>query len=234
MRRTRLAVVVLLVRVALAVALLPIVAHAAADDGVPITGVYRGSAIGGGKSSGVTVWVEDLGGKVRFTVKVHQVGITMDVDAPLPESPTGTLAVPISINKMGVKGSGTIVLTRQGSGWNMSGTGNGTAFGKEGSAKLAATRVGSGEPPGRLAQVTGLVKSLFGAGDDDDIGASDGPVEPGSSAEPASTSSGGDQAGDPGSQPAEEQPEPRPIPEDDRLVAYGLAVLLLFLEIMLA
>lgn len=148
MRRTRIAGAILAVRVLLAIALLPLLAYAADAGGGGFEGTYIGIGDGvgndgGGGSASVTVWVEDLGDTARFTIEVLEYGIVVAAEGPI-SGEGDALSVPITVDSMGVSGSATIGLIREGGVWVLTAEGAGTALGYDGTGSLVADQVSTG------------------------------------------------------------------------------------------
>lgn len=165
MRRARIGAGVVAVLVLLLPLLLAVPAGAA-DDGY--AGTYKGWGEGTGKGGGkatsaVTIWVQDLGGKVRFTIRAARLGITFDAEGPEQWQGDSTLVVPLSIKKMGIRASGTITLEKDGENWILSGSGKGKVLTYEGSGTVLAVRVATGvKIPGLGAQIKGGLQAIFG------------------------------------------------------------------------
>jgi len=148
MRRTRIAGAVLVVRVLLALALLPLMAYAADDGAAGYEGIYAGigdgvGTDGGGGSAAVTVWVEDLGDSARFTIQILEYGITVAAEGPVTDDGSA-ISVPITVDSAGVSGSATITMTRGEAFWIMTAEGTGNALGYDGMGTLSAEQVSTG------------------------------------------------------------------------------------------
>lgn len=166
MRRSFGATTILL---ALAVSfLLPTVA-AATDEPSSYAGTYAGKAVGtndkGSKgSSGVTVWVEDLGDQAKFTFRFDKVPVVLDATGKEEGGAKGAIAVRIAVDKMGIKGSATLVLIPSGQTWMLVAKGSGKALKYKGSGRLSAPRISTGVAlPSTVDQVMDLFGALGGA-----------------------------------------------------------------------
>ena len=143
---------------------LPALAEAAA----PWEGTYKGVGVGKdgkGKTarSGVTVWVEDLGGSTRFTFRFDKLPAVFDLTAPNAGGQKGAMLVRFSVNKAGVQGTGMIVLYPRDGNYMMAGKGAGKAMGKKGTGRLSAVRTSTGvELPSTVDQFRDLFSTLLG------------------------------------------------------------------------
>lgn len=163
MRRRRIAAVVLIARVVLALTLLPLFAFAAEDAG-GFAGTYEGigegiGVDGGGGSSAVTVYAEDLGDTARFTIEVLEYGITVVAEGPVTDE-GGVITVPISVDSVGVSGDAMIAMQEVGPTWVLSAEGAGTALGYEGTGSLVAERISTGFGLGTIGEQVG---EMFGS-----------------------------------------------------------------------
>ena len=147
MRYARAAAFIVLLKVVIGILLLtPLLANA---KGPSSAGTYEGVAQGGssGKSSAVTVWVEDNGDTLRYTFYVARFDASFGAEGAkqgADGSGTVPLTVPLTVSSAGVKGRGQITLTPNGKMWAMTGAGRGNGFGYEGDASLTASRVSAG------------------------------------------------------------------------------------------
>jgi len=213
MRRTRIAAVVLATRVLLALALLPLMAYAAGDESRGYEGVYVGTGQGtgtdgGGGSASVTVWVEDMGDSARITIQVLEYGIVVAAEGPVTDDGVA-ITVPITVDSMGVSGTGTITLTPSGEFWVMSGEGAGTALGYDGTGTLVADQVSTGfglPPVGE--QITDMFEGIIGGPTKAKEQASKPPVTLTSGTTGAGATSGGSSSGSGAAGPKGEQPKP--------------------------
>jgi hypothetical protein len=145
--------------------LLPAVAAA---EGAPWVGTYKGVGVGRdgkGKTarSGVTVWVEDLGGSTRFTFRFDKLPAVFDLTAPNAGGQKGAMLVRFSVNKAGVQGTGMIVLYPRDGNYMMAAKGAGKAMGKKGTGRLGAVRTSTGvELPSTVDQFRDLFSTLLG------------------------------------------------------------------------
>jgi hypothetical protein len=193
-------------------------------------GTYKGWAQGTGKGGGkatsrVTIWVQDRGDTVRFTIRVDRIGLTFDYDGVGQWQGDDTVVVPVNIKKMGIRATGTITLERDGENWILSASGKGKVLTYEGTGEILAVRVATGvKVPGAVEQFTGLFDALSG---------------PPAAEEAPPEATKGDEL-EPPEPPAQvEQVEPAsalsaaeaapPIPEDDRWV-----VAMVFIIVILA
>ena len=153
--------------------LLPAVAAA---EGAPWVGTYKGVGVGrdgNGKTarSGVTVWVEDLGGSTRFTFRFDKLPAVFDLTAPNAGGQKGAMLVRFSVNKAGVQGTGMIVLYPRDGNYMMAGKGAGKAMGKKGTGRLSAVRTSTGvELPSTVDQFRDLFSTLLGGKASSSIG----------------------------------------------------------------
>ncbi len=228
MRRARMGAGVVAALVLLTPLLLSGVAGAA--DG-SYAGTYKGwgqgTGKGGGKaSSRVTVWVQDRGDTVRFTIRVDRIGITFDYDGVGQWQGDDTVVVPVNIDKMGIRAKGTITLERDGEDWILSASGRGKVVTYEGTGEILAVRVATGvKVPGVVDEITGLFDALSGG--------------PPAAEEAPPEATKGDKLEPPDPPAQVEQVEPAsalsaaeaapPIPEDDRWV-----VAMVFIIVILA
>jgi hypothetical protein len=165
MRRARIGAGVVAVLILLTPLLLPGLAGAADDSFV---GTYKGWGEGTGKGGGkatsaVTIWVQDLGGSVKFTIRAARLGVTFDATGPAQWQSDDALVVPISVKKMGIRASGTFTLERDGESWILSGSGKGKVLTYEGRGTVLAVRVATGvQIPGLGDQIKGGLDALFG------------------------------------------------------------------------
>lgn len=224
MRHRRTIAVVVLVKLAVLALLVPLIAQAAAPSSPAGTyeGVGHGASGSEADSSAVTVYVEDLGSTLRFTVTVHRVDATFSTEGAKP-SGSGAGTVPLTVDSMGVKGTGSVTLTPQDGGWVMTGEGSGSGFGQEGSATLQATQVSTGvSRPGLGQQVSNMVSALFG-----------GPPQAGTASEPTTTVATSQSAEAPNSWFAPAQAKP-PLTVVQQASSAGLGLLALLVAVFLA
>jgi hypothetical protein len=165
MRRARIGAGVVVVLILLTPLVLTGLAGAADDTFV---GTYKGWGEGTGKGGGkatsaVTVWVQDLGDQIRFTIKAAKIGVTFDAQGPKQWQGDDTLLVPINIKKMGVRAKGTVTLERDGDDWILTGSGSGKVLTYEGTGTILAVRTATGvKVPGIADQITGGLEAIFG------------------------------------------------------------------------
>ena len=165
MRRARIGAGVVVALILLTPLLLPGLAGAADDTFV---GTYKGWGEGTGKGGGkatsaVTIWVQDLGGSVKFTIRASRLGVTFDATGPKQWQGDDTLVVPISVKKMGIRASGTFTLERDDESWVLSGSGKGKVLTYEGTGTVLAVRTATGvKIPGVGAQIKDGLDALFG------------------------------------------------------------------------
>lgn len=132
------------------------------------TGTYGANAqgvseSGAKKSSPVTIWVRNIGGKTRFTFRVDSIGITFEAEGVPSGVGTDTIVVPVPLSGPGIDGNATLTMTRKGAGWVISGKGSGKALGKNGTGRLGGSMTATGvDIPSLGTQVTDMVSSLFG------------------------------------------------------------------------
>jgi hypothetical protein len=140
---------------------------AGAADG-SYAGTYKGWGKGVGKGGGmatsrVTIWVQDRGDTVRFTIRVDRIGFTFDYDGVGQWQGDDTVVVPVNVQKMGIRARGTITLERDGEKWVLSASGRGKVVTYEGTGEIRAVRVATGvKVPGAVEQFTGLFDALSG------------------------------------------------------------------------
>jgi hypothetical protein len=228
MRRSRVGAGVIVTLVLLAPLLLPALAGAADDSYVgTYEGWGEGTGSGGGKAtSKVTIWVEDLGDQVRFTIKAHRIGVAFDAAGPEQWQGDGTLVVPINVKKPGIKVKASITLERDGENWILMGNGSGKVVNYKGKGGVVAVRVATGvKVPDLADQVSGGLEAIFG-----------GPPEP--EAVPKAATEGGKL--NPPKPPAQVEQVPKasvlspaqakpPIPEDDKWSAAIAMSVLMFI-----
>ncbi len=158
-------------KAAVAVALLALVlallapAVAVAADAAPWVGTYKGVGVGkdakGKKgTSGVTIWVEDLGGSSRFTFRFDKFPVVVSRTTPNGGGLQGSQLMRISVSEQGVSGSGVIVVYPQKGNYLMAGKGAGKALGKQGTGRMGAVRTSTGV---ELPSLADQVSDLFGA-----------------------------------------------------------------------
>ena len=142
-------------------------AVAAAADAAPWVGTYKGVGVGkdakGKKgTSGVTIWVEDLGGSSRFTFRFDKFPVVVSRTTPNGGGLKGSQLMRISVNEQGVSGSGLIVVYPQNGNYLMAGKGAGKALGKQGTGRMGAVRTSTGvELPSFADQVSDLLGALI-------------------------------------------------------------------------
>ena len=147
--------------------LLPVLA--AADEASSYAGTYAGVATGKNKkgtkgTSGVTVWVEDLGSQAKFTFRFDKVPVVVDATGREEGGTKGSVAVRIAVAKMGIRGNAVLVLVPNGQTWSLVAKGSGKALKYQGSGRLNAARICTGVAvPAMDDQVIDLFKSLGGA-----------------------------------------------------------------------
>jgi len=138
----------------------------AADD--TFVGTYKGWGEGTGKGGGkatsaVTIWVQDLGAKVRFTIKAARLGVAFDAEGPKQWQGDDILVVPISVKKTGIRATGVMTLERDGDTWVLTGSGKGKVVTYEGKGTVLAVRVATGvKVPDLADQITGGLDAVFG------------------------------------------------------------------------
>lgn len=165
MRRARMGAGVVAALVLLTPLLVAGVAGAADADYV---GTYKGWGQGTGKGGGkaksrVTIWVQDRGDTVRFTIRVDRIGFTFDYSGVGQWQGDDTVVVPVNIRKMGIRARGTITLERDGENWILSASGKGKVLTYEGTGEILAMRVATGvQVPGLADQITGGLEAMFG------------------------------------------------------------------------
>lgn len=141
---------------------------AAAADAAPWVGTYKGVAVGKdkkGKSgkSGVTIWVEDLGGSTKFTFRFDKFPVVFDQTAPNAGGQNGSMLVRFAVSKAGVNGTGMIVLYPRDGNYMIAGKGAGKAAGKQGTGRMSAVRMSTGvDLPSTTQQIKDLFSTLFG------------------------------------------------------------------------
>lgn len=224
MRHARAVAIVVLLKLVLLLTLGPLLAHAKDPSSA---GTYEGVGQGGsgGESSAVTTWVEDTGDALRFTFYVERFDAAFSAEGP-KQAGDGSGTVPLVVDSMGVTGAGDITLIQDGEDWSLTGAGNGSGFGYEGSATLNASRVTPGmNVPGVGGQFSDMVASLLGGppGGGDSVGA-DG-ATPDTRADAY--------LGGLGTLFSPAQPKP-PITVPDALASTGLGLLALIAAIILA
>jgi len=165
MRRARIGAGVAAALILLAPLLLSGVAGAADSSYV---GTYKGWGQGTGKGGGeatsrVTIWVQDRGERVRFTIRVDRIGLTFDYEGAGQWQGDDTVVVPVNIRKTGIRARGTITLERDGEAWILSASGKGKVVTYEGTGEILAVRVATGvKVPGVVEELTGLFDALSG------------------------------------------------------------------------
>ena len=140
-------------------------AVAVAADAAPWVGTYKGVGVGkdakGKKgTSGVTIWVEDLGGSSRFTFRFDKFPVVVSRTTPNGGGLKGSQLMRISVDEQGVSGSGLIVVYPQKGNYLMAGKGAGKALGKQGTGRMGAVRTSTGV---ELPSFADQVSDLFGA-----------------------------------------------------------------------
>jgi hypothetical protein len=236
MRRSRVGAGVIVTLFLLAPLLLPALAGAADDSYVgTYEGWGEGTGSGGGKAtSKVTIWVEDLGDQVRFTIKAHRIGVAFPGEGPEQWQGDDTLVVPINVKKPGVKVKATITLERDGENWILTGNGSGKVVTYKGKGGVVAVRVATGvKVPDLADQVNGGLEAIFG-----------GPPEP--EAVPKAATEGGKLKPPPPPAQVEQVPEAStyslaratpPIPEDDKwyaaIMLSGVMFILFFFLVLI-
>jgi hypothetical protein len=165
MRRARIGAGVVAVLILLTPLLLPGLAGAADDSFV---GTYKGWGEGTGKGGGkatsaVTIWVQDLGGSVKFTIRASRLGITFNATGPKQWQGDDSLVVPVTVKEMGIRASGTFTLERDGENWILSGSGKGKVLKYEGTGTVLAVRTATDvKIPGIGRQIKDGLSALFG------------------------------------------------------------------------
>ena len=140
---------------------------AAAADAAPWVGTYKGVGIGKnaeGKSakSGVTIWVEDLGGSTKFTFRFDRFPVIFSQTAPNDGGRKGSMLMGISVEERGVSGAGLIVVYPRNGNYLMAGKGAGKAVGKQGTGRMGAVRTSTGvQLPSMKQQVDDLFSALL-------------------------------------------------------------------------
>jgi hypothetical protein len=124
-------------------------ALAAAADAAPWVGTYKGVGVGKnaeGKTgkSGVTIWVEDLGGSTKFTFRFDRFPVIFSQTAPNDGGRKGSMLMGISVEERGVSGAGLIVVYPRNGNYLMAGKGAGKAIGKQGTGRMGAVRTSTG------------------------------------------------------------------------------------------
>ena len=140
-------------------------AVAVAADAAPWVGTYKGVGVGkdakGKKgTSGVTIWVEDLGGSSRFTFRFDKFPVVVSRTTPNGGGLKGSQLMRISVDEQGVSGSGLIVVYPREGNYLMAGKGAGKALGKQGTGRMGAVRTSTGV---ELPSFADQVSDLFGA-----------------------------------------------------------------------
>jgi hypothetical protein len=164
MRRARIGAGVVAVLILLTL-LLPGLAGAADDSFV---GTYKGWGEGTGKGGGkaksaVTIWVQDLGGSAKFTIRAARLGVTFAATGPKQWQGDDTLVVPVTVKEMGIRASGTFTLERDGENWILSGSGKGKVLNYEGTGTVLAVRTATGvKIPSLGTQIKDGLNALFG------------------------------------------------------------------------
>jgi hypothetical protein len=244
MRRSLVVPAGLVVAVFVAALLVPFIAWAAQTGPPSYQGTYAGAASGVSKKDGkkgrsaVTVWVQDLGATTRFTFRVDKIGFTVEAEGP--EQWSGdTVTVPLTVKKTGIRANGVMTLTRHGDSWVLSGQGSGKVIRYEGSGQLAGSMTSTGvELPSLGRQIGDMFEGIFGGAPKPSAVPALTP-EPQTSATPAATPTPAPAVGETVTvvekasvfAPADAKP---PIPDESKLIAIGLMVILLFLAIALA
>jgi hypothetical protein len=161
------AVAAALTLVTMAVLALPAIA-AAADSQGSYAGTYTGVASGrdakGKKgTSGVTVWVQVSGDKTTFTFRFDKLPVVVNQTGTSQSGASGKTVVPLSIDKSGIRGSGTMTFSVSKQRWLLYGNGSGKALRYKGTGKLVAWRVSTGVAlPSTVTQITDLFSALAG------------------------------------------------------------------------
>jgi len=164
-RKATFAAAILVGAIAAGVLLPAAIALAAGDDSY--AGTYAGIGTGKNKkgkkgSSGATVWVEDLGSTTRLTFRFDKLPVVVDIEGAEQATENG-FTVPISVNKMGIRGSATITFSKKGENWQLVGRGSGKALKYEGTGILVCTRTSTGVAlPSTGQQFNDLFDSLSG------------------------------------------------------------------------
>jgi hypothetical protein len=155
------------VLLALGISLLLPALAAAADAAAPWAGTYKGVAVGKdakGKTgkSGVTIWVEDLGGSTKFTFRFDRFPVIFSQTAPNDGGRKGSVLMGISVEERGVSGAGLIVVYPRNGNYLMAGKGAGKAIGKQGTGRMGAVRTSTGvQLPSMKQQVNDLFSALL-------------------------------------------------------------------------
>ena len=164
MRRSYALALAATVPILLVALLLPTLAYAS----TAYTGTYAGQAKGTSKDgkngdSTVTVWVEDLGSTTRLTFQIDKIGLTVAVEGQEYWSGSGTLSVPLNVDKLGVKGTATVNFTRNGEGWDMAcDDASGKALSYDGTGSLAAQMTSTGfDYPPAGTQISDMISAIF-------------------------------------------------------------------------
>jgi hypothetical protein len=140
---------------------------AAAADAAPWVGTYKGVAVGkdakGTKgSTGVTIWVEDLGDSTKFTFRFDKFPVIISQTAPNDGGQKGSMLMGISVEERGVSGAGLVVVYPKKGNYMMAGKGAGKAIGKQGTGRMGAVRTSTGvELPSVKQQFSDLMSALL-------------------------------------------------------------------------
>lgn len=138
-----------------------------ADDAAPWVGTYKGVGVGqnakGEKArSGVTVWVEDAGDSTKLTFRVDKFPAVISRTVPNAGGVKGSMLLRITVDELGVRGSGMIVVYPKNGNYLMAGKGAGTALRKKGTGRMGAVRTSTGvELPSMDQQVEDLFSAVF-------------------------------------------------------------------------
>ena len=242
----------------LTVLALPVVA-AAADADQSYAGTYTGVASGrnaNGKkgSSGVTVWVQVSGDTTTFTFRVDKLPVVVSQAGTSQPGAGGRIAVPLSIDKMGIRAGGTMTFSISRQRWLLYGTGSGKALKYKGRGKLVCWRVSTGVSlPSTRTQFTDLLSALSGgkprtavdvsedaAGSSSGAGTSASPEpattpapEPLSSAAPAAAAAAGPGAAVAATSVIDLAAQAPPVDDMKKLSALGLLLLIVTMNLAL-
>lgn len=216
-------------------------ARAASEIDGTYVGTAQGTSTDGKKaSSGVTVWVEDLGEVIRFTFRIDKLPVIVDAQGPDQSPNPNAIGVPLSIDSMGVKGSAVIMLRPKGDGWILTGRGSGKALQYAGKGTISCTRISTGVAlPALGEQVRDVIGSLFGAGPTSsrDLAAATAAGAAGSGdssgADEGSAVAPGQDQGPPSGSVLDVAGADPPIPDLDKLGAVGLMILFLTMVLVL-
>ena len=167
---------------------------AAADAQASYAGTYTGVAGGhntAGKkgSSGVTVWVQVAGDQVTFTFRLDKLPVVVTTTGTAQQGAGAGAVVPLTVNKPGIHGSGTLTFRVSKDRWLLYGTGSGKALKYQGTGQMTCWRVSTGVAlPSTVTQITDLFSALGGS-------------KPSTAVEVSDTSAGSSASPEPSAQP---------------------------------